>query len=160
MATMTGKEEDFVRMLKNLIELDFDAVEAYQAAIARLEDRSSRETLADFMNDHLRHTRDLSEVVHQMGGVPPKGGDFKRVLTKGKVVIGNIIGDRGVLMAMKSNEDDTNAAYERVVKRTDLSPDLLDLLQRNLADERRHRAWIVDRLDYMREAREEPRPPP
>jgi uncharacterized protein (TIGR02284 family) len=160
MATMTGKEEDVVRMLKNLIELDYDAVEAYQAAIARLEDRTSREALADFMNDHLRHTRDLSEVVHQMGAVPPKGGDFKRVLTKGKVVIGNIIGDRGVLMAMKSNEDDTNTAYERVAKRTDLSPELLALVQRNLADERRHRAWIVERLDYIREAREEPRPPP
>jgi hypothetical protein len=78
--------------------------------------------------------------------VAPTKGDFKRILTKGKVVIGQLVGDRGILMAMKSNEDDTNRAYEQAVRRHDLSTELRELLQRNLSDERRHRAWIEDRL--------------
>ena len=47
---------------------------------------------------------------------------------------------------MKSNEDDTNQAYEQALDRDDLTADIRDLLARNLADERRHRGWIEARL--------------
>src|SRR5690606_10584177 len=111
MATMTGKEADPIKMLSNLVELDFDAVEAYEAAIERLEDESSRRKLSEFKADHERHIRDLSDALSRHGTIPPNKGDFKRVLTKGKVVMGQIAGDRGILHAMKTNEDDTNSAY-------------------------------------------------
>jgi hypothetical protein len=51
-----------------------------------------------------------------------------------------------VLRAMKSNEDDTNTAYERAAARSDLTLELQALLRRSLDDERRHRAWIVNAL--------------
>jgi uncharacterized protein (TIGR02284 family) len=146
MVTIRGKEVDVNKMLCDLIELDFDAIEAYQAAIDRLEDFMVQQQMRAFMADHERHVRDLSGIVEAAGVTAPTKGDFKRVLTKGKVVMGQIVGDRGILMAMKSNEDDTNQAYEQAVRRHDLSVDTRDLLQRNLADERRHRAWIEDRL--------------
>lgn len=146
MVTIRGKEVDVTRMLCDLIELDYDAIEAYQAAIDRLEDFMVQQQMRAFMADHERHVRELSEIVRAQGGEAPTGGDFKRVLTKGKVVIGNLVGDRGILMAMKSNEDDTNQAYEHAVRRHDLTTELREVLQRNLADERRHRAWIEDRL--------------
>jgi len=47
---------------------------------------------------------------------------------------------------MKSNEDDTNEAYERAVAREGLPSRLQQILQQNLQDERRHRAWIEARL--------------
>jgi uncharacterized protein (TIGR02284 family) len=151
MATTIGTESDLVEALKNLIELDFNAIEAYEAAVERLDDATTRQTMMAFMADHERHTQVLRQVVFQMGGEVPAKGDFKRVLTKGKVVIGEIIGDRGILMAMKSNEDDTNAAYENAAARTDVDSELQQILDRNLADERRHRAWIVARLDQMQD---------
>ena len=151
MATTIGTESDVMEALRNLIELDYDAVEAYEAAISRLDDSILRQGLASFLDDHLRHIRELSPVVHQMGGEVPTQGDMRRWLTKGKVVIGNILGDRGVLMAMKSNEDDTNEAYEHASARGDLSSDLGQLLVKNLADERRHRQWIMNRLDAMQD---------
>lgn len=151
MATTIGSERTLVQCLINLIELDYDAVEAYEAAIARLDDASSRSTMASFKDDHNRHIRELGNFVRQQGGEVPSKGDFKRVLTKGKVVIGEILGDRGVLMAMKSNEDDTNQAYERASVRDDLTPEVKQTIDRGLADERRHRAWIVARLDQMKD---------
>jgi uncharacterized protein (TIGR02284 family) len=154
MATMIGTERNLVKCLVDLIELDYDAVEAYEAAIARLDDAASRPTMASFKDDHLRHIADLGRFVRQMGGDVPNKGDFKRVLTKGKVVIGEILGDRGVLMAMKSNEDDTNEAYERAAARNDATPEVKQVLDRNLADERRHRAWIVARLEQIKAAPE------
>jgi uncharacterized protein (TIGR02284 family) len=146
MVTIRGKEVDVTKLLCDLIELDYDAIDAYQASIDRLEDFMVQQQMRAFMADHERHVRDLTALVEAIGGDAPTKGDFKRVLTKGKVVIGQIVGDRGILLAMKSNEDDTNQAYEQAVRRHDLPAETRDLLQRNLADERRHRAWIEDRL--------------
>ncbi|MDQ2696768.1 MAG: PA2169 family four-helix-bundle protein [Pseudomonadota bacterium] len=150
MATLVGNEGLFIDTLKNLIELDYDAIAAYQAAIDRIDDPQTRTQLTQFKGDHERHTRELGEIVRELGETPPTEGDFKAYLTKGKVIIGNLTGDSGILKAMKSNEDDTNAAYERALARTDVSPfRAKEILERNLADERRHRAWIEQRLGQL-----------
>ena len=149
MATMVGNESDFAEMLNNLIELDFDAIEAYKAAIDRLDDVAIKDQMRQFMGDHERHTQELSGIVRDLGSTPPTEGDFKAWLTKGKVVIGTLTGDSGILRAMKSNEDDTNTAYERAVAREEASPQVREVLQRNLEDERRHRSWIETRLASM-----------
>jgi uncharacterized protein (TIGR02284 family) len=152
MATMVGLHGDLKSVLRQLIEVDFDAVEAYKAAIDRIGDPEAKGMLAKFRADHERHTDELGAQLRQLGGEPPTGPDLKRVLTQGKVVIAGLAGDRAVLMAMKSNEDDTNTAYERATQRTDASPDLLSLLRRNLDDERRHREWIEQRLQQQKAA--------
>lgn len=150
MATMTGKESDGMKTIYKLVELDFDAVEAYEAAIQRLKDETSRSKLNEFKADHERHIRDLSDALNRHGITAPNRGDAKRVLTKGKVVMGQIAGDRGILQAMKTNEDDTNAAYERASNRNDLPPEILSLVERGLADERRHRDWIIQRVEFLK----------
>ncbi len=146
MATMVGKEKDLVNLLKNLVELDFDAIEAYEAAIDRVQSESDKASLARFMEDHRRHVADLSRLIEAMGDKAPQHGDIKRVLTKGKVVIGGLLGDHAVLLAMKTNEDDTNTAYERAAVRMDIPTHIREVLDRNLSDERRHRAWFESRL--------------
>ena len=50
---------------------------------------------------------------------------------------------------MKSNEDATNAAYEKATREPTITIRLRGLLERNLNDERRHRAWIEQRLAVM-----------
>ena len=68
MATLTGKESALIDMLNNLIYLDFDAIEAYSAAIDRLDDITSKEQLRQFMGDHERHTQELNAIVRELGG--------------------------------------------------------------------------------------------
>ena len=75
--------------------------------------------------------------------------DIKSILTQGKVVLRGITGDSGILKAMKSNEDETNEAYEQALARNDVTANIRDILERNLADERRHRTWIEERLAQM-----------
>ncbi len=149
MATLVGTEKDLNSLMIDLIELDYDAAEAYQAAIDRLEDSTSRSKLMEFKADHIRHAQDLGKVLRESGREPPTQGNIKRILTKGKVVIAGLVGDRAILRAMKSNEDDTNRAYERAVNNDVAPAQVKDLLRRNLADERRHRQWIEDRLIAM-----------
>ncbi len=153
-----GKNKDIVHLLNNLIELDFDAIEAYEAAIARLTDAHDQESLRAFMGDHMRHTKELAVRVRELGGEPKNRADIKQVLTKGKVVLAGLIGDVAILWAMRSNEDDTNKAYEKAVEQQGLPSQLRNLLEQNLNDERRHRAWIEHRLQAKEASQTSARP--
>jgi uncharacterized protein (TIGR02284 family) len=149
MGTMVGSDKDIVSTLNDLAALDFDAIEAYEAAIKRLGDQRDKDQLRQFMGDHQRHTVELGSFVSKYGAQPVDKADIKMVLTKGKVVLAGLVGDKAILAAMKSNEDETNAAYEKALARQGLPQAVRDLLNRNLGDERRHRQWIEQRLANM-----------
>lgn len=133
--------EDVVKNLNDLIELDYDAIAAYQAAIDRLEDNNYKAQLAIFMQDHENHISALSQLVSQEGGAPADKGDMKVILTKGKVVIADLAGDEAILKAMLMNEEVTNKSYENEVTKHYPQP-IQSILQEHLDDERRHKEWL------------------
>ena len=146
MTTTVGTENTREDLLEDLVQLDYDAADAYQAAIDRLENSSFRSALAEFKRDHLRHITELGDILSSMGRTPPKEGDMKALLTKGKVVIAGLLGDESILQAMRTNEADTNTAYERGVNFKGLQANTRDVLERGLEDERRHCGWILETL--------------
>lgn len=146
MVTTVGTESSVESLLEDLVQLDYDAAAAYQSAIDRLENERWRATLAQFKEDHLRHTRELSDVLMRLGRTPPQEGDAKQLLTQGKVVIAGLVGDEAILRAMRTNEADTNTAYERAIGFKNLPDGTESVLQRNLQDEQRHCAWILEQL--------------
>ena len=148
MTTTVGTENTLESMLEDLVQLDYDAADAYQAAIDRLKDARFRSTLAEFKRDHLRHITELGDILSSMGRTPPKEGDMKALLAKGKVVIAGLMGDEAILQAMRTNEADTNTAYERAVQFKGLPSNTRDVLQRGLEDERRHCEWILEQLKH------------
>ncbi|MCW8193912.1 ferritin-like domain-containing protein [Proteobacteria bacterium 005FR1] len=138
---------DFViEELNRVLNLDYDAIKAYEAAIERLHDPSYQSRLESFKQDHVRHTQNLAAIVSEYGGEPASHADVKSVLTQGKVVIGNIVGDLGVLKAMNSNERVTNGVYEQALSKLASKPDIVRVLKENLTDERRHKDWIEQAL--------------
>ena len=147
MTTSVGTEDTLEELLEDLIRLDYDALDAYEAAIDRLAEESHRSALGEFAEDHRRHTRELGEILSAMGRTPPQKGDAKRFLTQGKVALGGLVGDKAVLRAMRTNEDDTNTAYERAAGFRDVPAATREVLERARDDERRHRAWIVSTLE-------------
>lgn len=149
MATVVGKQKDVAHLLNSLIELDLDAIEAYEVAIDRIDDEGDKAQLDELKGDHERHVRELQPIVAELGEKPADKPDLKRVLTKGRVVLAAIVGDRPILLAMKTNEDHTNLAYDRAVSRDDLPEHVRELLLKNRSDERRHLAYVEKRLaDY------------
>ncbi len=144
-------DTEITKVLCDLIALDHDAIDAYSQAIRRLKsDEQARGQLAVFKGDHERHVRDLIPLVQQLGGTPPSGGDFMRFITQGKVVLLSMMGDVGILRAMRSNEDTTNQKYEQALRTPGLTYEIRTVLERNLGDERRHRAWLESRLAGQR----------
>ncbi len=152
MATTQGSQQQTSEMLNELIELEFNVIEAYHAAIERLDEQNDKTKFRHFLADHQRHVSDLSTLVRNMGVEPKNKGDIKEVLTKGKVVLAGLVGDRAILAAMKSNEDNTNEAYEKDLSHPGLPQDVRTQLQKNLDDERRHRAWIEERQKELESA--------
>lgn len=149
MATTVGTEGTLTQRLTHLITLDYDAIEAYEAAIERLEDAGCKEKLSEFMADHKRHTENLGAHLKDMGESVPDEAGAKALLTQGKVVLAGLMGDKAILRAMKTNEEDTNTAYGRAVEHDDTPSDVRSTLEQNLEDERRHRAWIEEKIEQL-----------
>lgn len=146
MATTIGKESDFSDVLKNLLQLEHDAIEAYESAVERLDDTSIRSQISGFLADHQRHVERLRPLVTATGETPPSGPGAKSLMTKGKVFLADIMGDKQILQAMKTNEDDTNTAYERAVEHKGKTPEAAPVIEEAFTDERRHRAWIEETI--------------
>ena len=146
---MEGKDnEKLCDELGDLIKLDYDAIEAYEAAIRHADDETLRTRLTEFMQDHRRHTQNLGEQVRLLGGTPPDGAGMMRMLTEGSVLLGAVMEDRGVLKAMSKNEAVTNRAYEKALDKLGSHP-AAAVVQQNRDDERRHKAWIDQKLEAL-----------
>ncbi|HWL88272.1 MAG TPA: hypothetical protein VNO21_20855 [Polyangiaceae bacterium] len=143
---MLSSESELVVSLNRLIVADYDAIEAYQVAIPRVSGSEDQRTLRLFVEDHRRHIDKLASLVWQGGGLPVGHADLRRIVAKGKVVIGGFMGDDAVLGAMCSNEELTNDAYARASTARGFGPSVRLLLARHLDDERRHREWLERRI--------------
>lgn len=152
MVTFVGTQKNFADALKELIELEYAAVDSYGAAIERLENTSYQEKLKEFKKDHERHVEEVSALLRENNHeVPQKGDTAKQILTIGKVLLANLVGDKAILQAMKSNEGDTNTAYERMAGHEGKWAEAADILDKALRDEKRHKAWLKNTLSFLEE---------
>lgn len=144
MTTLVGTQESFSDAVRALIELDFDAIEAYEAAINRIEDAEFKTQLQNFKEDHARHVKELNQLLTIHNEDIVSGPDAKQWLTQGKVVLGSLMGDNAILKAMLSNEQDTNTAYERVENHAEAWVDAKEILSLGFSDEKRHKRWLEE----------------
>src|SRR4051812_11109526 len=104
-----------IEVMNDKIQLDMDAIVAYDEAIAACENTLIRARLADFRDDHVRHVRELSETVLRYGGEPKNTRDLKGFVIEGFTKIASR-GDRSALHVMRGNEELTNRSYESALK--------------------------------------------
>jgi uncharacterized protein (TIGR02284 family) len=142
--------EKIVGTLNALIQLDYDAIQAYDRAIAKIETEMIKRDLESFRRDHERHIIDLSDCIRELGGVPEElGRDFKGVLLEGLTALRSVTGTAGALKAMKTNEEITNKIYDEALGTT-LPANIRRVIERNRDDERRHLAYIQRALTEPR----------
>jgi rubrerythrin len=142
-------EPQLLAELNDLLQLDYDAVQAYTVAIERLKDADNRNTLASYREDHERHIRELSQLIRSRGGDPINlphlpTGVFK-LAVQGAGAAG---GDKGLLLAFKSNERQVRDKYRRAANRAH-DPEVSAIIRRAADDEQRHYSWALERLEDM-----------
>lgn len=139
--------EVIINKLNNLIELDHEAIAAYQQAVERLDNEDFCEAFALFRNDHNYHIEVLGTLVKTLHGRPPSSANTKkRAFAKGKEVRAGLAGDKAILEAMRSNEEQMNAAYAEALEHFADSSEIQATLRRSYEDEKKHKAWIENAL--------------
>lgn len=147
MATLVGRQSSSNEYLKKLLELEYDAIEAYKFAIIKTENKIYKDQMLSFQNDHERHIKDLSQILATYN-IGVKCPDIKQWLEKMLISIGDVLkSDKGILRAMSYVEKDTNAAYERYTHYSDLEEVVMKTLSQCLLDERKHKNWFDANLN-------------
>jgi hypothetical protein len=135
--------------LNDLLQLDYDAVQAYTLAIESLSEERHQRSLIRYRGDHQRHTVELSRLIRRLGGEPldlphlPSGA-FKLAVQ----AAGAAGGDRAVLLAFKSNDRQVRDKYRRAAEARH-APEVAEILCQNAEDEERHYAWVSEVLEEM-----------
>lgn len=138
--------KEILSELNSLIQLDVDAIHAYEQAIKNIDVESVKMRLTEFRQDHERHVTELSSEVRKLGGTPPSHKrDAKGFVIQGMTAIRSMTGTEGALKAMQTNEKLTTRNYGQAVSKP-FPPDVMTILQRNAADERRHLEYIEETL--------------
>jgi rubrerythrin len=142
MVTTVGTESSLNDLVENLLILEHDAIAAYDETIARLENPGWKQQITTFKSDHLRHVQELTQLAGQVGANVPREGDMKQMLTTGKVALASLVGDKAILSAMRTNEEDTVTAYERASRHQEVSESARPVFEKAHQDELRHREWM------------------
>jgi len=144
------ERRDIIERLNDLIQLDVDAVEAYDHAIKHMEYADIRKRFLDFQDDHKTHISELSAFVQQLDGKPIKPKpDLRGYLLEVFTALRSVTSTQGALEAMKRNETLTNEKYREAAD-LDLPEEFIIILRTNLSQEIRHLQYIEEILDNPR----------
>ena len=146
----TDASPEMLAQLNDLLQLDHDAVGAYEVAIESLQSPAYRHALQRFKRDHERHVEELTQLITERGGTPVQlphlpTGMFKLAMQQAGRLAG---GDRGVLLAFRTNERQVRDKYRRLAE---ASEDLVlaDVVARGADDEAKHYGWVVTVLEEL-----------
>ncbi|HYH81640.1 MAG TPA: DUF2383 domain-containing protein [Longimicrobium sp.] len=136
--------------LNDLLQLDHDAIAAYDIAIAKLEDRDQADQIAGYRRDHERHVMELNALIQRLGGTPANHphatGPFKTALQS----LGGLAGDKGLLMAFRTNELQVRTKYDGYASKAMLwPPEVKRAIDGAALDEERHYSWVAGVLQRM-----------
>lgn len=146
------RDDEIVNALNDLIELDHNAIGGYDSAIKGLKDQPEiRGTFETFRADHQRHVEELSPFVRQYGGEPAKRPGAMGLLQKGWTEMSKVGGADAIVSAMVSNEETAVNTYEKGVTKA-FPAEILRVVERGVADERRHLAYCRAQYERLKKA--------
>ncbi len=141
---MTNHE--ICRHLRELAQLDYDAVRAYRQAVEQVDLADIRDQLALFENDHSQHIQNLSQIIILLGGnAPEMKPDIDGVLLEGLTAMRSVTGTRGALGVMESSEKLTNKRYFEATQ-LHLPADIKAQIALNFRDEQRHLQYVQQKV--------------
>ncbi len=143
-------DSEVLEGLNDLLQLDHDAIGAYEIAIEKLDDRDHADQIRGFKADHERHIRDLNETIRALGGTPTNEPHATGPFKQGMQSLGALGGDKGILLAWRTNELQVRTKYDGYASKANFWPaEVKRLVDRNALDEERHYRWVADTLQAM-----------
>jgi uncharacterized protein (TIGR02284 family) len=145
----TEETRHSIKHLSSLIQLDVDAIQAYNQAIENTDVPEVRERLVEFRDDHERHVLNLSDEVRALGGEPPeRKRDVKGFFIESFTAIRSR-STEGALKAMRMNEELINRTYEKALA-AELTDNARRLVREAYEDEQSHLEYVTYALAEKR----------
>jgi len=130
--------EEQLDALMAVARMDAEAAAVYEAASELIAIDEITEQLLSFRDDHLRHVEELNQLLAERGGDPVTeevDPDASMLVELAEAM--GAIGPKPGIAAVIGNEQLTNSVYQSTMD-LPLDDRARALLERNLADERRH----------------------
>ena len=140
-------EENLLKNLHALAQLDRDAVGAYDDALERVTDDAVKEHFTEFRGEHMNHVEKLSRSIERLGGTAPQ----LEVVMMGMVAewivsFRSMMGEKGPLHAMHIAETYHNSRYAEAASWNVGDDELAALIQTFYGDEKEHLRYIDEML--------------
>lgn len=146
MVALVGGERDLPEMLDNLVQLDLDVRESYDAALPGVMTDPLRTMLKAFKEDYQKQASALARLLERRGRALTIGLVTREVVGISAVTAAEVVGDQAILETLARCEQDAIAAYERAVGFADQDHQVHELLQIGLACFLRHQDSIGQML--------------
>ena len=142
-------EKDLITALSNLVQLDIDAVHAYNQALKEIDDSIIRDRLLEFQEEHRVRIDTLSRLIAELGGKPPEQSkDFKGYVIEAFAAIRSFTGLKGALKGIKITEEITNRHYGEVVS-WEAPSGIKESLRQYFSEEKVHLDYISSNLQAL-----------
>lgn len=146
---MSKNKEELIKAMSNLVQLDIDAVHAYNQAVKEIDDPIIKERLLKFQAEHRNHISSLADHIRNLGGQPPEQSkDFKGYVIEAFAAIRSYTGLKGALKAMRTTEEITNRYYGEVVS-WEAPAEVKEALRTYFSEEKIHLDYIISNLQAM-----------
>ena len=146
---MSAKKEELIKAMSNLVQLDIDAVHAYDQAVKEIADPIIKARLLKFQDEHGNHISSLAGHIRNLGGQPPdQSKDFKGYVIEAFAAIRGFTGLKGALKALRTTEEITNRYYGEVVS-WEAPAEVKEALRTYFSEEKIHLDYIISNLQAM-----------
>lgn len=146
-------DEQTLKKLADLAQLDMDAVGVYDEAVGHVDDDEIKTRFNQFRDEHAHHVMVLSEQIERLGGTAPKSRvDFTGRMAEFMTTIRSMGGTRGALHAMRSAERYHNSRYQTATTWKLGDKPLEDTLLAFYSEEQRHLAFMESGINVHAQA--------
>ena len=139
-------DEELLKKLHSLAQLDRDAVAVYGEALPHVTDADVKQNFTDFANEHQHHVDALSESIVRLGGAAPElSVDAMGMVADWIVSFRSMLGEKGPLHAMHMAESYHNSRYKEAASWS-LDDALAAQIKAFYGQEQHHLAFIDAKL--------------
>lgn len=132
--------------LNSLLRGEISAIETYQQALVKLDDKKGSEEVRRIHAEHIDAANSLRRHVHQHGGQPDHGSGAWGAFAKAVEGAAKVLGNDAALKALKEGEELGIKAYERSLQDKSLPADCGTLIASTLLPRAREHLPVLDRL--------------
>jgi hypothetical protein len=139
--------DEILKKLHSLAQLDRDAVAVYNDAIAQVKDEDVKTHFIEFRDEHQHHVSEIIANITPIGGIAPDlKVDAMGMVAEWVISFRSMMGEKGPLHAMHGAEMYHNSRYKEAVSWPVEDSSLMTLLQSFYAEEQRHLSYINEHL--------------